>query len=304
MAPLIIWLLWLVWPASVATIIASRPPPTAGVRAAAAAPSGQSNEALRAALTDAGSSEPARHQAVLQRLQTRAFLETVDSPADYGAAAKLRLRVDQVVEALARNPAPSAQRAFLALTTNRIFLAHDERVISLILASVNLRPAPPALVRFWDRRSRPDDGFTPTTIRALVDNGSKPAIALLERKMVDPGHSRDAKISWMRSDILRHRNDLPLLQGCTRLLRGKLSKSLRPLLVEVLFDYRPGEWFRPASSYSPPPLMSASEGSRGELRKIAELALATVSLSPEQRSAVTARMSELEKLADSGGGVH
>ena len=32
-----------------------------------------------------------------------------------------------------------------------------------------------------------------------------------------------------------------------RLLRGGLPEQLKPLLVEVLFDYRPTEWFRPAT---------------------------------------------------------
>jgi hypothetical protein len=264
-------------------------------------PPADPKQALLAALADARSSERTRHDRLLERLQTRSFLETLDSPADYAQASRLRLHVGQVVDALAHNPAPGAQHAFLTLTTNSVFLANDERVIALVLASVKVRPAPPALVAFWNRRSRPNGGFTATTITALVDNGSEPALALLEEKMVDPAHGDDDKVSWMRTDILRHRNDLPLLQVCERLLKGtKLRKNLRPLLVEALFDYRPGEWFKPASSYSAPRLESASPEALAQLRRIADLALETVALSPTQQAAVTLRAQQIEKLGEQG----
>ncbi len=270
--------------------------------AVSASPDGGVGEAvLHAALADAESNEPTRHAQLLKDLETPSFLSKLDSEADYVQASKLRLHVGQVVDVLAGNPAPSAQSAFLELTRNRSFLAHDERVIALILASSKLRPAPPTLVRFWDERSHPDDGFTPTTVEALVDNGSVPALALLEKKMVDPSHRDEEKIAWMRSDILSHRNDLPLLRSCERLLRGKLPKNLRPLLVEVLFDYRPGEWFRPDTGHSAPRIESASSGARAQLLRIAELALKTAALSSTQRSAVTLRVHDIETLKDAGG---
>src|SRR5207248_2448101 len=95
----------------------------------------------------------------------------LDSATDYLNASKLGLNVTKVLDTLARNAAPSAQAAFLALTVDPVFLAHDERIIALIVASAAVRPAPPSLVRFWDRHSRPNDGFTPTTISTFVANG-------------------------------------------------------------------------------------------------------------------------------------
>ena len=256
-------------------------------------------EALRAAISDARGSEPVLHDHLFKQLKTQRFLEMLDSAADYSSASKLGLHAGQVVDALARNTAPSAQRAFLALTADRVFLAHDERIIALIAASANVRPAPPALVRFWDRYSHPDDGFTPTTVTALVVNGDRAAIALLTKKMLDPAHSDDDKISWMRTDILSHRNDLSLLWACRQLVAGApFRKHLRPLLVEALFDYRPGEWYRPASAYSAPALESASPAARAELRAIGELALRTVDLSPTQRAAITLRLRQIDKLTN------
>jgi hypothetical protein len=260
--------------------------------ASAAAP------ALVAALEDARSDVPARHASLLANLQTRSFLETVDTRADYADAAAQGLHVGQLVDALALNAAPSAQRAFRALTTSKTFLADDERVIALIKAGVNVRPAPRELVRFWDRYSQPDDGFTPTTIGALVDNGSEPALRLLEQKLADPRHGADDKLGWMRTDMLRHRNDLPLLQASERLLKGRLPSRLRPALVEVLFDFRPGEWFKPDAGVSPPPLSAAPAPARAQLRKLGNLALRNVALNAGQKAAVERRLSELDGTSD------
>ena len=274
--------------------------------AAAAAPPAQApappdagpGAALPAALQDAGSAEAPRHQQLLARLQTQAYLETLDGPADYAEAASQGLHVGQILDALARNPAPSAQRALRSLTGSKTFLAHDERVIALIRASASVNPASPEWVRFWDRHSRPDDGFTPTTIGALVDNGSDPALRLLEKKLADPGHRDDDKRAWMHREMLRHRNDPALLQASARLLKGKLPSRLRPALVETLFDYRPGEWFKPGYGVSAPPLASASAAARVELRKLGPLALRGVALSASQRAAVTRRLQELDTTKD------
>jgi hypothetical protein len=98
----------------------------------------------------------------------------------------------------------------------------------------------------------------------------------------------------MRTDMLRHRNDLPLLQASERLLKGRLPSRLRPALVEVLFDFRPGEWFKPGAGVSAPPLASASEPARLQLRKVGNLALRSVALNAEQKAAVTQRLRELD----------
>jgi hypothetical protein len=261
----------------------------------------ETKNALRTALAAARSDDPAQHAALLEQLETDALLEQLDSAADYQMASRYRLRVAQVAEALAANPATSAQRTFIALTGNPTFLAHDERVIALIRASRHIRPAPPELVAFWDRYSQPEDGFEPTTITTLVENGTEPAVALLEKKLEDPGHEDDEKISWMRTDMLSHRNDVPLLKACERMLAGGLPEHLRPFLVEALFDYRPEQWFKPVKSYSAPLLSSASREALELLLKIAALAFQSVPLTESQREAVERRITEAELLMRSQG---
>ncbi|MGK3964570.1 hypothetical protein WMF38_10385 [Sorangium sp. So ce118] len=253
-------------------------------------------ELLAAALATARSDQPADHEVLRQHLQRDEFLRRLDSEQDYKEAARFWLRVSRVLEALGSNPLPSAHKALLTLTADKVFLAEGERIIALIQAGAKVRPAPAELVKFWDAHSQPEDGFTPTTITALVTNGSAPALALLETKLADPGHEDDDKLAWMRSDMLAHRNDLPLLERCERMLKGSLPRALRPSLVEVLFDYRPGEWFSPATVVSAPDLRKATPEALAELLKIGELALKSVPLSATQKKAVELRVEEIKKL--------
>ena len=253
-------------------------------------------ELLKMALALARSDRPEDHEALLKHLRSSDFLGRLDSESDYAAAASKRLRILRVLQALGENKAPTAHKAIVALTQDQVFLEEDERVVGLIEASAKINPPPPELIRFWDDHSQPEDGFEPVTITTLVDNGSEAAMGLLEKKMAAPEHEDDVKIAWMRSEILTHRNDLLLLQSCERMLKSGLSQILRPHLIEVLFDYRPGEWFRPASVSRPPDRRQASPEALKQLRKIGELALKTVTLSEEQKRAVEKTLDEIDRL--------
>jgi hypothetical protein len=250
-------------------------------------------ELQTAALTLARSDNSSDHDLLRESLGSAGFLGRLDSPGDYQASPRKRLRISRVLEGLSTNTAPSAYRVLAYLTHDRTFLMEDERIVALIEASARLRPPPPEFIAFWDRYSQPDDGFTPVTITALVDNGTEPALQLFEKKMADPGHEDDVKIAWMHSRILPHRNDLLLLETCERLLKGGLPERLRPDLVESLCDYRPGEWFRPATAVNPPDRSLASPAARAELRKICLFARDSLPLSPTQKSAVERTLLEL-----------
>jgi hypothetical protein len=256
----------------------------------------ETKELLRTLKESARGASPAGHNHVLQQLQNPQVLATLDSESDYADAVKFKLRVSQVVEALANNSAPSATDCFLKLTKSEQFMAHDERIMALVRASVSIRPAPPELVAFWNQYSQPEDGFTPTTITVLVENGSPPALKLFEQKMLAPEHEDDDKIAWMRTRVLCHRNDLPLLETCERLLNGDLAEQLKPLLVEVLFDFRPQDWFRPSTKATVPPRAQASNEALEQLLKVGLVALTMVRLNDEQRAVVQLRMQEAEEL--------
>ncbi len=249
-------------------------------------------ELVNAALSLARSKQPADHNELLRWLRSEEFLTRLDYESDYRNTGK-RTRIRRVLEALSENNSSSAHDVLVALTQSPMFIKEPVRADSLIEACVVLRPAPSEVVRFWNDHSQPDDGFTHLTVEAIVENGSEPAVALLEQKMTDPRHDDNDKISWLRSSILTHRNDLPLLRSCERMLAGALPKRLCPHLVEVLFDYRPTEWFGPAELLYPPDRRQASAEALAQLRRLGQMALRTVALTEDQKKAVERTLKEL-----------
>jgi hypothetical protein len=239
-----------------------------------------------AALSLARSQQQQDHADLVRWLASGESLRRLDSEADYSEIGR-RIRIERVLGALIDNRVASARAAIVALTESAEFIAEPRRVDMLIRATAVVRPAPPSLVAFWNRFSQPDDGYTPLTIRAVLDNGSPPAITVFEQKMVDPQHEEDDKVEWLRSGVVAHRDDLPLLEGCERLLRGRrLSPPLEDHLIDVLFDYRPDEWYSEARVFVPPDRARASAESRAALRRIAELAVRSLPLTERQRKAI------------------
>jgi hypothetical protein len=182
----------------------------------------------------------------------------------------------------------------VALTQTPGFYKEPARADLLIDACAEVRPAPPEVIKFWDNHSQPDDGFTHITIEAVVENGSEPAISLLEKKMSDPKHEEEDKLHWMRSSILTHRNDLILLQACECILGASLSENLRISLVEVLFDYKP-EWFPPSTVLKPPDRQKAIPQALAQLRKIGEFALNKMNLTKDLRKKVEKTLEQIQE---------
>lgn len=249
-------------------------------------------ELTRIAVMLCRSHNPADHDELGRWLRSEDFLDRLDSEEKYaGPPSKLRIRA--VLDELGQNQDTSAQQLLVTLTQARTFLDEPARVDLLIRACAVVRPAPPLVVRYWDFHCQPEDGYTHLTIEAIVENGSPPALALLERKMTDARHSDDDKTAWMLSSIMTHRNDLPLLQSCERLMTGKLPEKLRPSLIDALFDYKPTEWFTPATVLYPPDRKLASPEARAQLSKIGETVLKTFKVSARQKGAIEKTLKEV-----------
>ena len=250
-------------------------------------------ELVRAAVQLANSERRSDHDALLKSLQSESFLLRLNAEVEYQGDVRL-LRVRRVIEALSANKAPSASDTLLALTRNPVYLKAGGRVDLLIEATEVIRPAPPELVAFWDKHCQPEDGFTPLTIKALLENRSKPALELFEKKMADPAHADEDKVIWMRIYLLPRRNHTPLLESCERLLKGGLPEPLRPDLVDVVFDYKPGEWYSPATGRNPPPLADYSVAARVQVRRLAKHVLENVQLTKQQKAAVELMVNALK----------
>jgi hypothetical protein len=247
---------------------------------------------LDAARLLAQSSRPADHNELRKWLSSAKFLARLDGPESYQGAPE-KLRLSEVLRELGANRSPSAGAVLIALTQAPGFLAEPMRVELLIRACITLRPAPSAVVHFWDRHWLRDDGYSYVTAVAVCENGSAPALALLEKKMADASHGDDDKRVWMVTGIMMHRNEEATLDSCERLLRIGLPRRLRPMLVEALFDYRPTEWFRPATVLVPPSRKLASVAARERLRRIGEFALQSVRLSAQQQQVVRGVLKEI-----------
>lgn len=250
-------------------------------------------ELASAARELARSSQVNDHEVLLGFLRSEDFLKRLDSEEDYQGPS-LRLRVGRVLMALRENNAEIAHTTLVRLTQEREFTKNWSRADLLILAVAVVRSAPPEVIKFWDQHCQPEDGFMSLTIGAIVENGSRPAMALLEKKMADDRFDEEERIGWMRVVILLHRHDLPLLESCERMLASGLPEKLRPPLVEALFDYRPDEWYGADPDIEPPPLEKATPEARRQLRRIGELASRTMLLSVRQKKAIEKTLEEID----------
>lgn len=255
--------------------------------------SDDSRELLKSSMALARSKQPKDHQDLFNFLTSPAFLHRLDTPEEYKNAAAKRLRVSQILQALSINDAPSAHSTYVALTKNSSFLNEEPRVDELIRFSANIRDEAPDLMNFWDKYSQPDDGFVNLTIKALVENGTESAMEVLEKKMADPKHEDGEKIGWMRGIFVPHRDDFQLLKSFERMLTDKLPPRLRPNLVEAIFDYRPGEWYRPATAVNPPDRQKIGSKEREQLHRLANIALQIPDLTEVQKEAVRNTLKDL-----------
>ncbi len=240
---------------------------------------------IKQAVALARSTNPADQSQLLTAMNSEEFLTALDSREDYLRYQAKQLRFARIFKVLLVNDSLPARQTLVALTQAPTFQDADKREEMLVKALAVVRPAPSVAVQYWKAHSTPDSIHLHFTVDALCNNGSEPAINLLEQILTDPDHDFDFKILWMRDSILKHRNDLPLLQACYRLLTTGLPADLKPYLVEALFDHDRA-WYASCSPPFPPPRALASKEARQVLRQIGEFALEQVDLTAEQSAAV------------------
>ncbi len=251
-------------------------------------------ELKKAAELLASSDAPRDHEVLGRYLSSAGFLGRLDTADDYRKT-YAALRLTPVMETLAENRRPSADRLLLGLIASPDYQSERLRRLLLVRALSSVRPSPPEAVKYWEEKSRPGSPLASYVVESLCANQSEPALDLLARIFADPGHDADTKVFWMHDQIMPRRYDLPLLSWSERMLSGPMPKELKPALVESLFDYRPDSWFREDDPPKPPPRAGASEGSRKALERIGRYALKNVRLTRGQATAVRAGLAELGK---------
>jgi hypothetical protein len=206
---------------------------------------------VHAAQVLATSDDPADHQSLSDALVDADFLARLDDDAAYDGRIN-RLRVGRVLRTLSKHLDASRSALLVRLTGDQVFLQQELRIDLLIKACAEVRPSPPEVVEFWDAHCQPEDGFCNLTIAAVIENSSPPALALFVARLLDPAHDETDKLEWLRQEVLTHRLNLELLRACREALARGLGPPLDRALVEVIFDYRPVEWYRPATLREPP----------------------------------------------------
>ena len=238
---------------------------------------------VHAAQVLATSDDPADHQALGAALGDEGFLARLDDDAAYEGRIN-RLRVGRVLRTLSKHLDPSRATLLVGLTSAPAFLAQDLRIDLLIKACASVRPSPPEVIAFWDAHCQPDDGFGNVTIAAAIENGSPPALALFVDKLLDPAFSDDDKLEWLRQEVLPHRQDVEVLRACREALARGLAPPLALALVQVIFDYRPDEWYRPATVRQAPEAATLTRAALAEMLGLARQAQGQVAL--DQRTAL------------------
>lgn len=243
-------------------------------------------ELVRQAIAWANGKTADEQSKLLSALSSADFLNRIDTVEEYISLPPRQLRFARIFKAMLRNDSIAAQQTLTALTQVPTFKDSDAREEMLVKALAIVRPAPSAAVQYWDAHSTPDSIHVYFTIDALCKNGSEPAIALLEKKLIDPDHEVEYKLTWMRGPILEHRNDLPLLRGCHRVLMSTMEPELKGALVEALCVYRKQDWYKSCTVPVPPPRSLASQEALAELRAICEYAKENLTLQPLEKVAV------------------
>ena len=249
------------------------------------------SELFRTAVELARGPAPNGHRRLLSALQSADFLGRLDSEDDYDRGS--HLRVWRVLDELGKNRATSARQLIASLTQSEVFLKEEARAERLITVCACLRPPPPEVPMFRDDHCRPEDGFTPLTIDALVENGTEPALHLLEKKIADPEHAGGHKLGWLRNTVLVHRNDDPLLKCCQRMLSTGMPEGLSGALVDVLFDCRAEEWFGTTLGPEPPDRAEANAEAIALLDDIGRFVSGALELTDSQQAAIEQTLDQI-----------
>jgi hypothetical protein len=241
----------------------------------------------------AASERAASHADLLSYLDSRDFLLRLNSEQEYVSLPPKHLHVARVIKTLMDSPHPVSKNTIVALTGARNFRSFEQLEDLLVRALAEVRPSPPQAIAYWDKHSQPESDNLHLVIEAIFTNGSDPALALFERKIADEGQEVECRTIWLRDPMLRHRNDIAVLQCCERMVvQGTVPGDMRVLVVEALCDYQ-RDWYLACSKPRPPLRVLASSDSRKILRSICEFAKDKLSLSPEQQIAVETTLAEL-----------
>ena len=248
-------------------------------------------ELMEAAQGAAASSDPADHAVLRKHLLNEGFLGRLDSDEDYEGTAK-ELKLAGVLKQLSDNRCDAADGTLSALCADRMFTSIELRQELLIRLCVPVRPPTPAILAFWETHLAPTEPYKHVASDAVADNGTEPAVKLLEEHLKSKAHDEQDRVAWMRDAILRNRDNPVVLAASQRLIRQGLNPALQNSLVAALFDYRE-TWYLACDPPEAPEWAEIRGEARRKLVEIGEHAVEQVELDEQTRAVVEARLKAL-----------
>ena len=234
----------------------------------------------------AASEDPVDHNTLTQVLNSSDFLAKLNTPDDYNTLGPKQLRVAKVIRVLRDSQHAASKQTLTALSRGGPFIDNNWRRQELLVrALVTVRPATPPAVQYWDDQSTPRSVNRHITIEMLCENGTEPALALLERKLLAEDQEKLYKISWIHAFMLPHRNERPMLEASERMITRSLPADLRYTVLETLCDYDMG-WYPCCAKPRPPSRLLIKDDAKQVLGRICRHAKSNMELGPRLKLAV------------------
>ena len=250
-------------------------------------------EMERLALALAKSEEPESLNALIAFLKDPEHLAVLDpKPQDNN---EFKLRLFPLLQALAQLPPDQANASMVALAEPIFTNKSNNRHLAYIQACAEIKQPSSALLKILDAQVSPI-GCTNTVIATLIKMRSPAACDLLEK------YSRGKYFSdgWFTHKLLLVRDDPAIVAFYEKLLRSDMHPdSLRNIIVQTLFDYRPEEWYdqNKPRLYVPPPRPEASTEVLENLQKIADYCL-TLKVTDKTMESIRKGQKEIDQILE------
>lgn len=233
----------------------------------------QPKELVNMARVYAASEDPQDHSLLLAQLNSTDFLARLNSEDDYLRLPPRALNVARVVKTLMDQPHPVAHDTLVGLTAASNFQSFVRLVELNIQALAVDRPARAQTLAYWNTHSTPESSNIDLVIEAAFENQSPPALQFVGNKINDPAQDDDRKLTWLRDQLLRRRNDLNVLRFSEAMLvSGGLSRQWHDPLLEALFDYNE-HWYLACACPQPPNRLAAGPEAKQAMGRIGDHAL-------------------------------
>ena len=199
------------------------------------------------------------HQSLARVLTSADGLNQLDSAQARTNQAPHTLRLHDILTALARNRAPSANALLAQLTAATPFTEPGAEETLLIGALALSDPLPQEALAYWRDRSGPNTMQLFLVIDALCENSSGPALSLLAERLASPAYQLQTKTTWLRTSLLPRRDRLTVLAHTEQWIRAeRFTPEVERELAKALFDYQPDLWYPPDGLVEAPLLERSS----------------------------------------------